>query len=108
MVKPNKEGVEEDRDNLDEAIHLESPEGLHWITLKQLDHTQEELADLHQECQIICTQITQGENSSTNFTRAKNLAPFPNQQLTVLGIPSLFEFISNIKEIQESQGIFAQ
>ena len=89
-VKPNKNDVEEDRDRLNEAIHPEHQEELHWITLKQLDQTQAELSALNLECQILCTQITQGENSTTNFTRAKNLAPFPSQQLSVLGIPSIF------------------
>ena len=90
-----------------ETIHIQSEEGLHWANLKQLDNYQEELARLHQETQTLCSRITQGENSNTNFTRAKNLSPLPSQQLSVLGVPSLYEFISNVRQIQGSQGIFA-
>ena len=107
-IKPNKHDVEEERDKLDEAIHLDHQEGLHWITLKHLDQTQAELSDLLLQCQVICSQISQNENSTTNFTRAKNLAPFPNQRLSVLGIPSIFKIISKINRIQQSQCIFAE
>ena len=108
MIRPSKHDVEEERDKLNEVIHLDHQEGLHWITLKHLDHVQAELSDLHHQCQVLCNQITQGENSTGNFQRAKNLAPFPHQHLSILGIPSIFEFIENVNGIQSSQGIFSE
>ena len=57
-IRPSKYDVEEERDKLNEIIHLEEQGGLHWVTIKHLDHTQAELADLHHQCQLQCNQIT--------------------------------------------------
>ena len=54
-IRPSKHDVQEE---LDEIIHLDQQEGLHWITLKHLDHVQVELSDLHHQCQVLCNQIT--------------------------------------------------
>ena len=106
-VKPNRNDVEDEREKMDETIHIQGEEELHWMKLKQLDDYQAELVRIHQETQTLCSRLTQGENSNTNFTRAKNLSPLPSQQLYVLEVPSLYEFISNVRQIQGSQGIFA-
>ena len=69
-IRPSNFDVEEERDKLNEVIHLEEQGGLHWVNMKHLDHAQAKLADLHHQCQLQCSQITQGENSSANFQRA--------------------------------------
>ena len=76
--------------------------------MKQLEHAMVDLADLHKQCQFQCSLKTQGENSAENFQRAKSLAAFPHQHLSILGVPSLFEFIENVAEVQSSHGIFAE
>ena len=106
-VKPSRNDIEEAREKLDEAIYVAGEEELHGDKLRMLDDYQAELVRIHQETQSFCTRLTQGENSSTNFTKAKNLSPLPDQQVSVLGVPSLFEFLENVKKIQSQQGIFA-
>ena len=76
-VKPNRNDVEEAREKMDETIYIQGEGELHWAKLEQLDVCQAELVRIHQETQSFCSRLTQGENSNTNFTKAKNLSPLP-------------------------------
>ena len=105
-MKPSRNDMEEAREQLTASMFVAGEEDLHENKLRMLDDHLEQLVMIHQETQTFCSKLTQAENSTTNFTKAKNLSPIPDQQVSCLAVPSLFEFLENVKKIQTEQGIF--
>ena len=51
-IRPSNYDCDEERDKLNEIIHLEEQDTLPWINMKQLEHSMVDLADLHKQCQF--------------------------------------------------------